>query len=87
MSAEIDFNLNDEVKVKLTDKGREIHRKQFDDLVEGLAPCHGMVYRPKEEDSEGWSTWQLWNLMHLYGEHCYNGCDIPFETTIKIIEK
>jgi hypothetical protein len=65
------FNINDCVYVKLTPKGRNMLSQ-----VDGLQPI--------EEDSEGWSKWQLWMLMHTFGEHLYNGCALPFEPTIKI---
>lgn len=41
------------------------------------------MYIPPVEDSDGWSSWQLWNLMQELGPHIYIGCEIPFETTIE----
>lgn len=81
----IAFNLNDMVRVKLTDKGREVHRADYDKLCEGwpTAPA----YRPPEEDAEGWSVWQLWCLMHQMGPHCSNGGDVPVETGIEFLAK
>lgn len=73
------FNINHKVKVRLTDIGRTIHRKDFDQL--GMKSLN---YAPPEEDSRGWSEWQLWELMRLFGPHLYNGCCVPFETEIKI---
>ena len=77
----IPFNLNAMVRVKLTDKGREVHRDDYDKLCEGrpTAPA----YQPPKEDAEGWSVWQLWCLMHQMGPHCFNGADMPIETGIE----
>ena len=74
------FNINSHVWVKLTDKGRAIHKQKWEQVHASL----GWDYRPVEEDADGWSEWQLWCLMELFGEHCHNGMNIPFETTIKL---
>jgi hypothetical protein len=80
------FNVNHNVKVKLTDAGRRAHRKNHDDLLAKWPTDEKPEYRPPEEDAEGWSTWQLWRLMQEFGPHLYNGCDVPFETELKILE-
>jgi hypothetical protein len=64
------FNINDYVYVRLTDEGRKILMQQHQ---------HAPV-----EDPDGYSRWQLWHLMSVFGQHVYNGCRVPFETTIKI---
>jgi hypothetical protein len=81
----IEFNVNDYVLVKVTKRGKEIHRKKYDELVRRYNPP--FPYRPIEEDSEGWSKWQLWELMNQLGSHCENGFDPPFETTIQILNR
>jgi hypothetical protein len=63
------FNLNDHVRVKLTDHGRKIHREQFRELNARLPLAANMQYTPPKEDAEGWSRWQLWELMSRFGEH------------------
>jgi hypothetical protein len=73
------FNINHNIKVRLTEKGREIHRKQWDEL--GIK---SFAYSPPKEDKHGWSEWQLWDLMREFGPHLWNGCEVPFETEIKI---
>jgi hypothetical protein len=72
------FNINEKVKVKLTDKGRAIHREHW-------APFSSTDYPyspPKEID--GWTEFQLWDLMAIFGEHIVMGVEPPFETTIDI---
>lgn len=75
----IEFNINDMVKVKLTEVGDEIYvenRKKLSIAHEGSG-------LPKE-DSDGYSEWQLWRLMQEFGENLGNGQPLPFETTILI---
>jgi hypothetical protein len=66
----VSFNINHYVFVKLTEQGLKI-------AIEKAIPV-------PPEDQCGWSRWQLWCLMKAFGDHCYNGCEIPFETTIRI---
>ena len=58
------FNLNDDVKVKLTDHGRDLLAKKR---------------LTRQPDEAGYTKFQLWELMNIFGEHFYNGCSIPFE--------
>lgn len=77
-----EFNVNEKVRVKLTARGRELHRKNHEGFWQGSGFAPG--YEPVPEDAAGWSEWQLWELMREYGPHMYNGCKVPFETTIQI---
>jgi len=75
------FNINDYVFVKLTDRGREIHRIHY----ERVFPDHpDIVYQEPEVDADGESKFQLWDLMTIFGEHMYLGCNPPIETDINI---
>ena len=82
------FNINNEVRVKLTDEGIRIYEKRYRDITKRLpneAKKHMERFRRPESDEEGYSRMQLWELMNLYGEYMYNGnMDIPFETEIDI---
>lgn len=64
--AEITINLNDKVRFKLTELGREIYYHQFDDLIKLGAQL--TPERPKE-DAEGYASMQLWEFLELYGPH------------------
>ena len=75
----MNFNINDKVRVRLTEKGRAALIKQHDDYFEGRVP-----YSPPKEDADGWSEWQLWSLMQDLGHLCRLGIDPPFETIIQI---
>lgn len=81
--SKIDFNINHIVEVKLTDTGRaelkrqdEALRKEFPKLSE---------FQPRKEDDDGWSVWQMHELMERLGFMCRMGSDLPFEVDIKII--
>lgn len=86
------FNVNEYVWVKLTDYGRECHRKDHDDFVANIRRLTGddpkMPYSPPDEDSEGWSRWQGHELMRQFGPHMGIGFGpVPFETTIRLDSK
>lgn len=64
----IRINLNEPIKVKLTDWGKEIYYHQYDraNQIAGREIC-----KPKfpKEDENGYTEFQLWRFMELYGEH------------------
>lgn len=76
------FNVNNEVWVRLTDEGR----RQLNRNREGSALPHGKFPGLPVEDADGFSKWQLWDLMSQFGPHMFNGCEIPFETEIYLSE-
>lgn len=65
------INLNDNIKVKLTEYGKNIYRSQFDDLNrtlkrKGVPLCS----RPEPDiDAEGYTKMQMWCFMELFGPH------------------
>lgn len=74
-----EFNLNDYVYVQLTDLGREKHKKEFNELNEWGNGVLG-EYSPPDEDKNGYSKWQLWNLMSTFGKYMGNGFPDIFKT-------
>lgn len=76
------INLNDTVRVRLTDIGREHHRKSHEEL---FAPYGDKItYVPPKVDADGWSEFQHWQLMHEFGAKVGLGMNVPFETSIQI---
>lgn len=71
----IGFNTNSYVYIQLTDFGRNIIRNRITEFPLNKAP---------EEDKNGWSQWQLHQVMNFFGEYLVTGGDLPFETTIRI---
>lgn len=78
---EIDFNMNEHVKVKLTERGREILKQRHKEIFKG----RDIKYTPPVEDEDGWSEWQLWCLLEEFGRELCCGISGPFETGIKIL--
>jgi hypothetical protein len=70
------FNINDHVWLKLTDKGREIHRESLKDYPELL--------KYVETDADGWTRFQLWEAMQVFGARMVMGSELSFETTIRL---
>ena len=66
------LNLNEKIKVKLTDLGRDIYYHRYDRLIE--ANINIKPSFPKE-DKNGFSTFQLWDFMNIYGS--YIGMCLP----------
>ena len=71
---EIIFNVNNFVKVKLTSSGFNYykHLKNVPEL--------------QEPDKDGYTEFQLWELIQYFGDAVYLSCNPPFETQIILIE-
>jgi hypothetical protein len=76
------FNLNNYIRVQLTDSGRGIIRQNFADLKKSFPKLSGPNL--PNEDADGWSRWQLWNLMQTFGPHIGLGIENPFAILIQI---
>lgn len=77
------FNVNDNVRVKLTSHGLEIHRQNFEDFKRQW-PKVPYDYTPPTEDAEGWSVWQMHSLMGEFGKHMMLSGPVPFLTEIEL---
>lgn len=71
----VPFNINHNVFIKVTPRGKRIYEDNF--IALGLKPT------PLKVDENGWTKMQLWEVMQYFGVHCYHGCEVPFETVIK----
>ena len=76
----IEFNINEYVWVKLTKHGKEAMERNHKQFWGGAGIYQ--IFTPKLEDKDGWSKWQMWNLMEEFGNDIRLGGDNPFETTI-----
>lgn len=79
------FNINYNVKVRLTDHGRELLKADHDAFNEEIGGTFG-EWSPVREDKDGWSTWQLWVLMEAFGGHMSCTGNNPFDLEIEILE-
>ena len=80
-----EFNINDTVMVRLTDYGKAKHRESHEKFYKQLGM--NVEYMAPKEDEDGWSKWQLWDLMSEFGQHISLGGRVPFETTIRLANK
>jgi hypothetical protein len=77
------FNLNNYVRVRLTDRVWQVLRRQRDELNVAVVACGGRpVDAPVVTEIDGWSRWQLWELMRNFGSLCVMGYELPFATDI-----
>ena len=78
------FNINEIVKVKLTQKGKIIYleyqieiQKRFNrDGIKIDVPLN------VEVNNEGFSSFQLWRFMEIFGSHMYCGAEPVIEGPI-----
>lgn len=90
MSDSAEFNINDEVWVKLTELGRNELRKQSIEFEREYPqqkdpPRIAFEHYLPEEDADGWSKWKLWELMGKFGWLLrFSGMNCPFEPTIRL---
>lgn len=80
----ITINLNEYVKVKLTDYGKDIFYHQFDDVIEVAKRKGGKPPEPSmpRVDEEEYTSFQLWYLMQLFGPHIGIAMPQPFDINI-----
>lgn len=62
------INLNETVKVKLTDLGRDIFYHRYDEINKAYGREICKPSYPKE-DENGYSEFHLWEFIQLYGTH------------------
>jgi hypothetical protein len=81
------ININDTVKVRLTEFGKELHKKLWDDFWSANGVLDKFPYTPPKTDPDGYCEFQMWNLMQDFGAYCGLGNELPFETVILIDER
>jgi len=86
MKEEIEFNMNQDVRVKLTPYGKECLRRNYDRKMSFFAVLVYPFELPKE-DNDGYVTFQLWGLMKEFGEYMFMGNKNPFSMGIKLIKE
>lgn len=72
-----DVNLNEYIKVKLTDKGKEIYKNYYKEITDNYVPT-------LDTDEECYCKFQLWEFMKIFGEHFRMCSGLPCETNVKI---
>ena len=74
------YNINDKIKVKLTEYGNSILEKEVTDTLSRLKGFNYQDYFPYHTDKDGYTEFQLWDFMRIFGSHFCMGCQ-------QIIEK
>ena len=77
------FNINNYVKVKLTEAGLDELRRQGMELREFCPRLH--KYKEPKVDEDGYSKFQMHDLMKRLGHLCTLGCEPPFDTDILLL--
>ena len=80
------INLNDCVKFKLTDYGKDIYYHRFDNFIE-KHPEFGLERRMPVVDEEGYSKMQLWCFMELYGPYMGMARPNVIEPLVIVVEE
>lgn len=64
-------NLNQYVKVKLSDLGKDIYYHQYDEVNEMIKRRGGKLIKPAmpKVDADGYTQFQIWQFMNLYGAY------------------
>lgn len=83
---QLKFDINNKVKVKLTDKGREILQQRHVENMELFKKdLKDNPYEPKQTDDKGYAEFQLHELMAIFGGENMSLCAVlPFEIEILI---
>jgi hypothetical protein len=79
-------NINESVKVKVNELGKSIlinRRKELNERIESRGG-KGLGEFQLKTDDEGYTTFQLWELMNTFGAVLTMGFEVPFETDIII---
>lgn len=79
---EVKINLNEPIKFKLTDYGKDIYYHRFDEFNEFIKQHGGKPIEPTmpKVDEEGYTEMQLWCFMNIYGKHMEMGCNNVVES-------
>jgi hypothetical protein len=91
----MEWNVNEIVWVKLTDFGMSIHHRDHLDFLYMLGkrwsgpetPAERFPYKPPEMTEDGWSRFQGWRLMQLFGPHMQLSGPNPFQTSVRFEDK
>lgn len=83
------INLNERIKVKLTPAGADIFYHQYDELNERSTVNGMLLFEPHmpEIDKDGFTEFQLWRFMSIYGKHMRMGLYKAIENNCIYIEE
>ena len=76
----VNFNINHYVRVKLTKRGIGELKKQHIELRDMFKKIPD--YKDPIVDEDGYTSYQMWELMLKFGHIMFAGTNMPFETEI-----
>jgi hypothetical protein len=84
---EIKFNINHQVKVKVTDYGYEAwleHENRFV-MYSSTYPITTIEELKAKVDTDGYTTFQMWDMMAIFGPKMSMGFKIPIDTNVILL--
>lgn len=67
-------NINDMIKVRLTEYGNSILEKDIANISGMLKNFNYPEYSPYHINEDGYVEFKLWDFMRIFGRYFYNGC-------------
>lgn len=70
------YNINNMIKVKLTEHGKVIlgqEEAHITNMLKNLNFSYADNYSSYPEDEDGYTEFQLWDFMNIFGSHFYMG--------------
>ena len=84
MKEVIEFNLNDKVLVKVTPLGKKVlERDHYNFWAWKIGDVPEFIHK---EEIDGWSEWQLWELMQALGKYMGAGMENVIEVKLCLIK-
>lgn len=81
------FNINYNIKAKLTAYGIDILKARHRQLVKASQGAYNQPFTLPSTDENGYSIFQLWVFMQIFGPHLHAGSIMPFELDIIIPDR
>ena len=81
------LNINYNIKAKLNDHGVEILKSKHNQLVEVTSGSYNQPFVLPSTDENGYSIFQLWIFMQIFGPHMHIGSKLPFDADIIIPDR
>ncbi len=81
------LNINYNIKAKLNDYGVEILKARHRQLVESSQGAYNQPFTLPSTDENGYSIFQFWTFMQIFGPHLHLGSEMPFEADIIISDR
>ena len=84
------FNINDFIKVKLTEHGKNVYEHSNDETIR-KAMVDGKIIRyllPPElkYDENGYTRFQFWQFMNIFGKEIWNGSEAILESNLILMD-